>query len=143
MPLDSTTLLAAALALVGAGLVVWNINVYRAAVAAIPDAAAADERDFLWRQLRRRLQASTMMLLLGPAVLGGELVKSSLYSIFYWGLVLLIVFWVGVLALADILATQYHYGRQRASQMLELARAKAELEDVVRQSADKEKRPSA
>ena len=142
MPLDATYLLAAALMLVGVGLVVWNLKVYRAASAAIPAAADAhDEHDFLRRQLRRRLQASTMMLILGPAVLGGELVKSSLYSIFYWGLVLLIVFWMGVLSLADILATQYHYSRQRESQILELARMKADLENVARQPVDKEKRP--
>lgn len=138
MPFDATYLFAAALILIGAGLVVWNLKVYRAASAGVSE----DEHDFLRRQLRRRLQASTMMLLLGPAILGGDLIKSSLSGMFYWGLVLLIVFWMGVLALADILATQYHYGRQRDRQALELARMKADLENIASRSAEKEKRPS-
>ena len=119
----ATQLFAGVLIVLGLVLIAWHMAAYRRTqhIAETPDG------DFNRRQFRRRTQASVMIVILGVAIFCGQLVQSKLWGIYYWVAVLLIVFWMGLLALADIVATQYHYGRQRDRDRLNLAKLKAEL----------------
>ena len=130
----ATQLFAGSLIVIGLALVAWHLLAYRRA----HEIAQPADLDFAHRQFRRRMQASVMIVILGAAIFGGQFVESQLWGIYYWVAVLLIVFWMGVLALADILATQYHYSRQRDQERLNLAKLKAEL---ARQNGPREVPP--
>lgn len=121
----ATELFTGFLVLVGVGLMIWHYANYQEDGAA--SATSASDRDFARRQYSRRMQTSAMIIVLGVAILIGRLVELQPWGIFYWIAVLLIVFWMGVLALADIIASQYHYGRKRDEERLNLIKMKADL----------------
>jgi hypothetical protein len=50
----------------------------------------------------------------------------------YWGLVLIVLAWVGVLAVADIWATKFFFGRLRDRYRLEQTRLQAQLRQIRR-----------
>lgn len=122
--LNANLLMAAPLCGLGAGLLVWHIYAWRQQRSGETDPA---ELDFAWRQYRRRMQASSMMVVLGLAILASGLIESRLTAIFYWAGVLLLVLWMGTLALADIFATQHHLGREKQRVLLERKRLEAEF----------------
>lgn len=124
--LSANQLMAVALCVLGGGLLIWHIAVWRERKA---DEADPSELNFYWRQFRRRMQASSLMVVLGCAILASELIQSQLVGVIYWAAVLLLVFWMGVLALADIIATQYHFGREKQRIQLSRARLEAEFND--------------
>ena len=80
---------------------------------------------------RRRLQTSGMLGLLGIMLLVGHWVDSPplprWVTIVYWGFALLLVVWVGLLALLDILATRLHFARARQDVLVERARLESQL----------------
>ena len=72
-----------------------------------------------------------MLGLMAVAVLVGQLgiarIESKLLASAYWGAVLLMVGWVGLLAAADVLATKHHFTRLRQTYLVEQAKLHAEL----------------
>lgn len=86
------------------------------------------DRDFRYRQLRRRVQSSAMIMLLALGLEAALWIKGPpwLYSTVL-GLVLVLLFWVLLLAMADVVATKYHYGRIRQQYQLEQVKLQAEL----------------
>jgi len=111
------------LCIFGLGLTVWQVIFGLARLRREHD---ENEREFFRHQLRRRVQASGLIAALGLAVGCGELITSQLAGMFYWSAVLMTAFGIGVLALADIIATQYHFRIKRQQQQIEAARLKAE-----------------
>lgn len=86
------------------------------------------ERDYRWRQCRRRTQSSAMLAVLGVAILGGRWMAGPPWVFLgYWAVVLLLVLWMMLLALADIIATKHYYARVRQHYMLEEVKLQAEL----------------
>ena len=51
-------------------------------------------------------------------------------GVIYWACVLLLVAWVGILAVIDIWATKYYYGKLRDTYRIEQARLQAELRRI-------------
>ncbi|MEX0710790.1 MAG: hypothetical protein WD278_00485 [Pirellulales bacterium] len=90
------------------------------------------EYDFRRRQFRRRVQASAMLALVGIALFAGQLLPwrrwPSLY-VFFWCGVMLLVFWVALLALADVIATNAYARRLRTQRLVEQAQRRARLEE--------------
>jgi uncharacterized membrane protein YgcG len=90
----------------------------------------AAERDYHWRQFRRRMQSSAMLGVLAVGIFVGqwvsEVARPAIVFIF-WGGVALLVLWVAVLAVTDILATKYYYGRLRQGFLVEQAKLQARL----------------
>jgi amino acid permease len=90
-----------------------------------------DDLDYHRRQYRRRMQASAMLGLMAVAIFVGQLVvpriESRLLASAYWGAVLLMVGWVGLLAAADVLATKHHFTRLRQTYLIEQAKLHAEI----------------
>jgi hypothetical protein len=88
------------------------------------------EREFRHRQFVRRMQTSAMLGLLGVAIITGQVLTprlhSKLFAMLFWGCVLVLVLWMGLLALADIIATQHHFGRLRTDNIVERAKLQAE-----------------
>ncbi len=90
-----------------------------------------EDFDYRRRQYRRRMQVSAMIGLLAIALfVGWMLMNTSLFSVtffaVYWIVVMLVTCWVLLLALVDIWATKYHYGRLRDRCLIEQARLRAE-----------------
>ena len=88
------------------------------------------ERDHLRRRHRRRLQTSTMLGLVGVAILAGRLFPPddpSIVTVLYWTGVALLVLWMALLAIAEMIATRLHYGAQRRKVEGERVKLEAQL----------------
>ena len=88
------------------------------------------EQDYHGRQFRRRMQSSGMLGVLAVAIFVGQLISnvaSPVILFAFWGAVALMVVWVAMLAVADILATKYYYGRLRRDCLIERAKLQARL----------------
>lgn len=93
--------------------------------------------DFYRRQFRRRMQTSAMLALLAAALPAGHwiVLKGTerpqsdwpKWGIVFWGVVVLILIWVGVLALVDLWASRYFFGRLRQRNWLERTRLEGQL----------------
>jgi hypothetical protein len=119
-------LLAVSLLLAAVGLMVWHVRSWQFTKR---HASPAEERDYRFRQFRRRMQTSGMLGFIAAALPVGVAVMRAWpkVGVFYWGGVLLLVGWLGLLALADIVATGHYYGRLRRDYTIEEARLHAEL----------------
>jgi hypothetical protein len=95
-----------------------------------------EEIDFRRRQTRRRIQTSTMLGLVGIAMLVGRLLivwrAPPTLILLFWGGVVLLVLWLGVLAVADMVATRYYFNRLREKYLVEQARLQAQLRRMER-----------
>jgi hypothetical protein len=123
---------AAVLAACALGLMLWHVRSWRAALRRPPEPA---ELEFLRRQYRRRMQSSLLLGLLAISLPLGHwflLKQWSKVGALYWGLVLLVLAWVGVLAVADIWATKFFFGRLRDRYRLEQTRLQAQLRQIRR-----------
>ena len=111
-----------------AGLIAWHIRAWRRLQGR---EIGEGERNFRRRQYRRRMQTSAMLGVLGAAIFIGQLlmiwVPSQRFLVVYWSGVVLLVFWVAILALADMTATGFYYSREKNENLVEHARLRAEL----------------
>jgi hypothetical protein len=93
------------------------------------DAAAADY-DYRYRQCRRRLQASSLLGLVGVALFVGQLIdfrKNPSFFVFFWCAVALLVLWIVLLALADVFATRMRNLRLSQERLIENAKLQARI----------------
>jgi hypothetical protein len=127
MDLWSSALVSVVLIASAVGLMVWHVRAWHAAQSASPD-----QREIKYRygQYRRRMQTSAMLGLLGVLIFIGQLamvwIDSRLFAVIFWGGVLLLLLWMGLLAVADMVATQQHFSRLRTDYLVERARLQAE-----------------
>ena len=115
--------------LAAAGLTVWHVRAWREVRSLeLPPEA----RNYHWRQFRRRIQCSAMLAVLAVLLFVGQWVESpplhSFSFICYWGATLLLVVWLALLAVADIVATKYYFGRLRSDVIVEQAKLEAEAQ---------------
>lgn len=107
-------------------LLVMHSRAWRAA----RDVGDAEERDYRRRQFRRRMQTSGMLALAAAALLVGQAIPRKApvaLVIGYWGGVVLLVVWIGLLAVADIICIKQYYGRIRADHLVQRAKLQAQL----------------
>lgn len=127
----SQVLMPLLLLLCAVGLMISHVRTWRRARR---QELQPDELDYRRRQYRRRMQTSAMLGLLAVAIFVGQLItgriESKAFLLCYWGLVLLVLGWVGLLAVADILATKHHFGRLRQAYRLEQVKLQAELRRI-------------
>ena len=123
----SSVLISLALCVSSAGLIVWHIRAWRRLQNADTEPI---ERDFRRRQYRRRMQTSAMLGLLGVAIFVGQVLMTldtPLFLVIYWSAVLLLLLWMAILAVADMVATSFHYSREKNDYLVEHARLQGEL----------------
>jgi Na+/H+ antiporter NhaD/arsenite permease-like protein len=90
-----------------------------------------NERDFRWRQYRRRMQTSAMMGILVVAAFFGQFIsKPPMLVIGFWAGVLLLVIWIGLLAAADYYSSRHHLSRLQHNFILEQAKLHAEARRI-------------
>lgn len=112
------------------GLMVWHVRSWHA-VEALEPPPDPDELDFRRRQFRRRMQTSGLLALLAVAILGGRWVSVPPLPVWgfavYWVVITVMAVWVGLLALADAVATRFYYGRLQDTYRVEEARLRYQL----------------
>lgn len=123
------TLFALTIVSVAIALIFWNLRSWRGAERLPADSR---ERAFARGQLRRRLQTSGLIALLGFALFVGQFVRSANWIGPYWLGVLFLLAWVVVLALLDIGAIHKHYAPIRAENRLQLAALEARMRQLDR-----------
>lgn len=102
------------------------------------------ERTYQRRRFRRRMQTSVMLALIGVALIVGQWIPPRIWPstyVFFWCGVVLMVFWVVLLAGADFLATSTRIGRLQRQRAAEQSRLQAELIRLKRQRAQQEQPP--
>ncbi len=115
--------------LVAVGLLMSHMRAWRAYQREDLD---AEELDYRRRQYRRRMQTSAILGGLAIAMyVGGTLLTfrltSPMFTLLFWGIFLLVLIWVAVLAAADMVATRRHFNRVRSETLVERAVLQAEL----------------
>ena len=111
-----------------AGSMASHVRTWRRAKRQEPE---EDSFDYSRRQFRRRMQTSAMLGVLAVAIFAGQLITGPrLLLIVFWGATLLLVVWVVLLAVADMVATKFHFGRLRQTYIIEQAKLKAELRRI-------------
>jgi UDP-N-acetylmuramyl pentapeptide phosphotransferase/UDP-N-acetylglucosamine-1-phosphate transferase len=92
---------------------------------------APEDLDYRRRQYRRRMQTSAMLGLLAVAMFAWKLLSEWLQSFWFSTVfllaILLLLCWVGLLALVDVWATNHHFGRLRHRCAIEQAKLEVEL----------------
>lgn len=81
------------------------------------DLPRGDEYAYRWRQFRRRMQASSLIGVLGVAVYLGFLIPARAapgFFVAFWLMVVFVVLWLGALALLDFMATRTFYANRRS-----------------------------
>jgi hypothetical protein len=125
----SIAIFSALVTLAAAGLLGSHVRAWHKAQQTITDPV---ELDFRRRQFRRRMQTSAMLGLLGPGVLVGRLLvhfrPEPMVILIYWGVVLLVLIWISLLAIVDVWATRFHFGRVQERLLLEQAKLRAQLQ---------------
>ncbi|HYW78663.1 MAG TPA: hypothetical protein VE890_03765 [Thermoguttaceae bacterium] len=109
------------------------------------DDVDAVEHDYRRRQFRRRMQTSAMLGVLAVALPVVDWLTTGSKSIGLhlacWGVVLLLVVWIGLLALTDLIATKYHFGRMQSRYLVEEAKLKAHLTRLDTSGDDRQADP--
>lgn len=83
------------------------------------------------RQLRRRIQVSAMIGLLGIAIAAGMLIpwqRSPLGFAFYWFVVIVCTLWIAVLALADLTHSRSYISHLDREHRIKRAELEAQLQ---------------
>jgi hypothetical protein len=116
------------LLLCAAGLMALHVRTWRRAR---QQDLQPDDLDYHRRQYRRRMQSSAMLGLTAVAIFVGQLltprIESKLFSLAYWGGVLLVAGWFALLAVVDLLATKHHFNRLWQTYLVEQAKLHAEI----------------
>lgn len=120
-----TIVFAALLILLSAGLLASHVLGRRRY---LREDLAVEEREYRRRQWRRRIQASTLIGLVGLAVLGGLWVDGPPWEALYWTTVLLAVIWILVLAMADVSSTRSFFSEVERRRADEHAALRKEIE---------------
>jgi peptidoglycan/LPS O-acetylase OafA/YrhL len=120
-----TIVFASFLILLSAGLLASHVVARRRY---LRETLADDERAYRRRQWRRRIQASTLIGLVGIAVLGSLWVDGPPWEALYWTAVLLVVTWILVLASADVSSTRSFFGEVERRRADEHAALREEIE---------------
>jgi hypothetical protein len=122
------------LAVLAAAWIVRHVRAWRQAQA---EEANAEERRFQQRRFRRRMQGSILLLLVAMGMMAGLMIPPRTYPslfVYTWFGIVVLVFWIVVLALADALANRAQAERIMRAHRIETARLEAEIARLQRAS---------
>jgi hypothetical protein len=135
MELWFTIAVGLALSATAAGLMVSHVRTWRRFQ---ESGEAADPREgrYRRRQFLRRAQTSALLGLLAVALVAGHWATSPPWRPWafaaYWGMVLTVVAWIALLALADMVSTRLYFAQVREHYRVEEMRLKIDLERLRR-----------
>jgi UDP-N-acetylmuramyl pentapeptide phosphotransferase/UDP-N-acetylglucosamine-1-phosphate transferase len=146
MDTPSLALVSTLFLLIAVGLLIWHVRAWRAYQREDLD---VEELDYRRRQYRRRMQTSAILGGLAVAMFLGTLLtfqlQSRTFTVVFWGVFLLVLAFVAVLAAADMVATRRHFHRARSDCLVQRAVLQAELRRIqaARGNGKLEKIPGA
>ena len=97
------------------------------------------ERDLVFarRRYRRRLHVCLLLAVVGAGLIGGNLMNHPLLAGGYWLCVVVLVGWIGLLAMTDLMDSRLHFRTLRDEHTVEHTALKAELAKyLAEQGAD-------
>jgi len=95
-----------------------------------------EERRFRYAQFRRRMQTSGMIGVVGLLMLFSPLVESPWANLIFWSVVVLLLVWMVLLAVADWMSTKAHYGPKARYLQAEREKLEAEVERLRAQEGN-------
>jgi hypothetical protein len=93
-------------------------------------------RKFHQAQHRRRLLVAAVTASIGVGVMGAIWVQGEIATVIYWSCVLMLVLWIGLLAIRDFQSSWKYYGQLRKEQMEEHAELTSELARIRRRDSN-------
>ncbi len=112
---------------------VWHIRTWEAFKATRPPRR---ELDFAWRQTRRRVKVSAMLGLVGVAAFVSQFFENPVLRIGIWAVVVMLVFWMTILAVIDVVAIRRHFAQIRSGQHAEQAKLHDEFQQMCNKRAE-------
>jgi len=120
-----STLFGLALLVASSGLMAWHVRMWRRAER---QSQGSQGLDYYRRQYRRRMQTSALLALVAVAIFVGQFItRPPLLVLLFWCGVVLVLCWIGLLAVADVVATKLHFAQLRAHYRVEEAKLQMEL----------------
>ncbi|MBN2021552.1 MAG: hypothetical protein JW809_02055 [Pirellulales bacterium] len=107
-----------------AGMAVWHVRVWRGVRR---QELPPEETRFYWGQCRRRVQCSAMLALLAVGMLAGPHIPVPRMRLVLGLAMLLLVVWLGLLALGDLVVSRHHYERLASRCAVEQAKLEREV----------------
>ncbi len=102
------------------------------------DESGQQEGRYRRRRLRRRLQTTLMVGIVGACMIAAVILRrlgaSPVWIVGIWSAILILLVWILLLAVADITETQRHFGRMRRNVILEQTLFLARLRRTSRSS---------
>lgn len=100
------------------------------------EAVGQSQIEFIDRQYRRRIQVSAMLGIVAIAMFAGRWVEPlsedrPWFYMAYWMVIVIVVFWIALLAMADYIATRHFLEKSHQDQIIEEARLRAELQKAL------------
>lgn len=99
----------------------------RTQLAAEQETLTQHELRFARLQYRRRVRVCVLLAVVGAAIIAGVYMTHPVLAACYWMCVVLLVFWIGWLALADLLGSHAHLRELHDDQLAQHAALRAEL----------------
>jgi len=96
--------------------------------------ADAPQQRYLWRQCRRRVLASSLIGMVGVAVMLGTWLTGTIAAAVYWSAVVSVVIWTVYLAVADVRDSQRYFAREKQGQREEYEALRSEMKQISRQA---------
>ena len=113
---------------ISVALIAWHVQEWRRTK---KTAADDRERQFAWRRFRRRLQASSIIGLVGAMIFATSIVANPVTALAYWMAILLLVIWMMALAVGDAISSRNFLRAEHRRQVSEQIRFQA---DILRES---------
>ncbi len=133
--LTSTNIFSFVVVVTSSLLGVWHIRTWEAIKATKP---TRRELDFAWRQTRRRIKVSAMLGLVGVAAFVSQFFDNPVLRIGIWAVVVMLVFWMTVLAAIDVVAIRRHFAQILSGQHAEQTKLHDEFQQMCDQRAEQQ-----
>lgn len=126
-------LIAVLLILFSSGLTVWHIRAWESARAKDLEDR---ERAYLWAQFRRRLKASTLLALVGVAMLAAELIEHNTARLVIWLVMTVLLLWIVLVALLDMSATRRYFRDLRRDHLDQQRELQSQIRQIHRRQSN-------
>jgi len=94
------------------------------------------ERNYLLRRRRRRRQINLIIAMVGALIFVGTWVQGLLLMTIFWGGVVGMVFWIGLLACLDVIHTRSYFHEIHSSYLAKRAELTAEVKRTRHQAGN-------
>lgn len=142
--MDSTHAFSFGLLIVSAIMAYWHHRAWLENRSSVEEQASDSEErlNFIDRQYRRRMQISAMLGIVALAMFASRWLDpwratAPWVYLTYWGVIVLVVLWIMLLAMADYIASRHNIQRTLRDQLIEEARFRAQAQGYTQAERNK------